>query len=44
MRRAAPCPESMLPFRKRVAAITGALNGVDTIASWAFNPFTRLYP
>ena len=41
IRRAAPCPESMLPFRNLVAAITGAASGVDTIANWAFNPFTR---
>ena len=37
-------PESGLPFRSRVAAITGALSGVDTMANWAFNPFTFEYP
>jgi len=40
IRRAAPWPESMLPFRNRVAAITGAARGVDRIASWALSPFT----
>ena len=39
---AAPWPESMLPLRSRVAAITGAASGVDRIATWAFNPSTRL--
>jgi len=35
--RAAPRAE---PFRSRVAAITGADSGVDTVAITAFNPFT----
>ena len=38
--RAAPCAEATLPFRSRVAAITGAEVGVLIVASWAFSPFT----
>ena len=38
--RNAPLAEFVAPLRSRVAAITGALSGVDTVATSAFNPFT----
>jgi hypothetical protein len=40
--RAAPRAELVEPFRNRVAAITGADVGVDTVAGSAFSPFTLL--
>ena len=38
--RAAPRAELTEPFRSRVAAMTGAASGVDTVAMSAFKPFT----
>jgi hypothetical protein len=38
--RAAPFAEAVEPLRSRVAQITGAAAGVDTVASSAFSPFT----
>src|SRR5450756_418045 len=43
-RRAAPLAEFVAPRRSRVAAITGAETGVETIASSAFKPLTLEYP
>jgi hypothetical protein len=37
---AAPRAELVEPFRSRVAAITGAEVGVDTVPTSAFNPLT----
>ena len=42
--RAAPRAEFADPFRSRVAAITGADDGVDAMARNAFKPFTPEYP
>ena len=39
-RRAAPRAEFADPLRSRVATITGAESGVDTVASNALRPFT----
>ncbi len=41
MRRFAPRAEFVGPRRNRVAAITGAATGVDTVAKSTFSPFTR---
>jgi len=43
-RRAAPLAEFVGPRRSRVAAITGADSGVETIASNALSPLTLEYP
>jgi len=43
-RRAAPLAEFVAPRRSRVATITGADNGVETIPSNAFKPLTLEYP
>jgi len=42
--RDAPRGEFVEPLRNRVATITGAAVGVETIPSSAFNPFTPEYP
>jgi len=41
--RAAPRAEFAEPFRSRVATITGAEDGVETVASSAFSPLTPVY-
>lgn len=41
---AAPRAELVGPLRRRVAAITGADRGVETIPSSALRPLTLLYP
>ena len=38
--RAAPFAEFVDPFRSRAAAITGAADGVETVAISALSPFT----
>jgi len=38
---AAPWAEATFPRRNRVPAITGAVIGVDRVASWALSPLTR---
>jgi hypothetical protein len=38
--RAAPFAELVDPLRSRVAQITGAADGVETVAISAFSPFT----
>src|SRR5512144_415310 len=42
--RAAPRAEFADPFRSRVAAITGADDGVEAVARNAFKPFTPGVP
>jgi len=40
--RTAPRAEDTLPLRSRVAAIRGALVGVEMVATIAFSPLTLL--
>jgi hypothetical protein len=42
--RADPVWEAMFPRRSRARVTTGALVGVEAVASWMFRPRTPEYP